>query len=41
MRAYIDGAKDPLMFSSGLEDYFLGTYYFDRGRYYTEVAGGD
>jgi len=39
MRAYIDGAKDPLMLSSGLEDYFLGTYYFNRGRYATPVAG--
>jgi hypothetical protein len=39
MRAYIDGDKEPLMLSSGLEDYFLGTYYFNRGRYYTPVAG--
>ena len=39
MRAYMDGAKTPLMLSSGLEDYFLGTYYFNRGRYYTPVAG--
>ena len=39
MRAYIDGSKTPLMLSSGLEDYFLGTYYFNRGRYYTPVAG--
>jgi hypothetical protein len=39
MRAYIGGAKDPLMLSSGLEDYFLGTYYFNRGRYATPVAG--
>jgi hypothetical protein len=28
MRAYLDGSKKPLMLSSGLEDYFLGTYYF-------------
>jgi hypothetical protein len=27
------------MLSSGLEDYFLGTYYFNRGKYYTPVAG--
>ena len=33
MRAYIDGAEKPLWLSSGLEDYFLGTYYFNRGRY--------
>jgi hypothetical protein len=39
MRAYIDGAAEPLMLSSGLEDYFLGTYYFNRGRYYTPIAG--
>ncbi len=39
MRAYIDGAEKPLWLSSGLEDYFLGTYYFNRGRYYTPVAG--
>lgn len=39
MRAYINGSKAPLMLSSGLEDYFLGTYYFNRGRYATPVAG--
>lgn len=39
MRAYIGGKKSPLLLSSGLEDYFLGTYYFNRGRYYTPVAG--
>lgn len=39
MRAYLGGAKEPLMLSSGLEDYFLGTYYFNRGRYATPVAG--
>jgi hypothetical protein len=39
MRANIDGAKESLMLSSGLEDYFLGTYYFNRGRYYTPVSG--
>ena len=39
MRAYIGGEKEPLMLSSGLEDYFLGTYYFNRGRYATPVAG--
>jgi len=39
MRAYIDGADKPLWLSSGLEDYFLGTYYFNRGRYHTPVAG--
>jgi hypothetical protein len=39
MRAYIGGAQVPLMLSSGLEDYFLGTYYFNQGRYTTPVAG--
>ena len=39
MRAYIGGATNPLYLSSGLEDYFLGTYYFNKGLYYTPVAG--
>jgi hypothetical protein len=39
MRAYLDGSQEPLLLSSGLEDYFLGTYYFNRGRYYTPMAG--
>lgn len=39
MRAYIGGAKAPLFLSSGLEDYFLGTYYFNKGRYANAVAG--
>ena len=39
MRAYIGGAKEPLMLSSGLEDYFIGTYYFNKGRYATPAAG--
>ena len=39
MRAYLDGQEKPLMLSSGLEDYFLGTYYFDTGRYHADIAG--
>lgn len=39
VRAYLGGSKTPLMLSSGMEDYFLGTYYFNRGKYYTPVAG--
>jgi len=39
VRAYIGGAKEPLLLSSGMEDYFLGTYDFNKGRYYTPVAG--
>ena len=27
------------MLSSGLEDYFLGTYYFDTGRFYADISG--
>lgn len=39
MRGYLGNSLKPLMLSSGLEDYFLGTYYFDTGRYYSDVAG--
>ncbi|MGO8699701.1 MAG: DUF2961 domain-containing protein [Limisphaerales bacterium] len=39
MRAYVDGAKSPMLLSSGLEDYFTGTYYFNRGRYANALAG--
>jgi hypothetical protein len=39
VRAYLGGTSVPLMLSSGMEDYFLGTYYFNRGKYYTPVAG--
>ncbi|NIU12009.1 MAG: DUF2961 domain-containing protein [Phycisphaerae bacterium] len=39
VRAYIDGAAEPMLLSSGLEDYFLGTYFFNRGMYHNEVAG--
>ncbi len=39
MRAYFGQASEPMLLSSGLEDYFLGTYYFNRGTYYTPVAG--
>lgn len=39
MRAYVDGAETPILLSSGLEDYFLGTYYFNRGKYANDVAG--
>ncbi len=39
VRAYEQGKTEPLMLSSGLEDYFLGTYYFNKGRYYTPIAG--
>ena len=39
VRAYIDGADEPMLMSSGLEDYFLGTYFFNRGAYHGDVAG--
>ena len=39
VRAYIGGVKVPLLLSSGMEDYFLGTYDFNKGKYYTPVAG--
>jgi hypothetical protein len=39
VRAYFNDGKDTLFLSSGLEDYFLGTYYFNRGRYYSNIAG--
>jgi hypothetical protein len=39
MRAYIGKQTEPQMLSSGLEDYFLGTYYFNRGLYHLPQAG--
>jgi hypothetical protein len=39
LRAYPDGRKDPIWLSSGTEDYFLGTYYFNGGPYHNPVAG--
>jgi hypothetical protein len=39
VRAYLDGSHEALLLSSGLEDYFLGTCCFNRGRYYTPIAG--
>ena len=32
-------SQDEWKLSSGTEDYFLGTFYFDRGQYFTPVAG--
>lgn len=39
MRAYLDGSDKPTLLSSGLEDYFLGTYYFNKGKYANGLAG--
>lgn len=39
IRAYLGGSEKPLFLSPGLEDYFLGSYYFDTGRFYADMAG--
>jgi hypothetical protein len=39
LRAYPNGRKDPVWLSSGTEDYFLGTYYFNAGPYHLPIAG--
>ena len=39
MRGYFAGSKEPELLSSGLEDYFCGTYYFASGMYHTPVGG--
>lgn len=39
MRAYLGNDRTPQFLSSGLEDYFLGTYYFNRGLYHLRQAG--
>lgn len=39
IRAYEKGKKEPMFVSSGLEDYFLGTYYFNTGRFANKLAG--
>ncbi|MBC8876285.1 MAG: DUF2961 domain-containing protein [Planctomycetes bacterium] len=39
VRAYVNGEQQAMQLSSGLEDYFLGTYYFNRGRYANDLAG--
>ena len=39
IRAYESGKDEPMYVSSGLEDYFLGTYYFNTGRYINKLAG--
>jgi hypothetical protein len=39
MRAYLNGDREATKLSSGLEDYFLGTYYFNHGLYANSLAG--
>ena len=34
-----DGGGDEWLLSSGTEDYFLGSFYFNRGQYFTPLAG--
>lgn len=39
MRSYIGKEDTPQILCSGLEDYFLGTYYFNRGIYHLPQGG--
>ena len=39
MRLYNDGASTPLYLSSGAEDYFLSSSYFDEGMFKTPNSG--
>ena len=39
IRAYTGGSEEPTYLSSGLEDYFLGTFYFNTGRFANDLAG--
>ena len=39
IRAYFNGDTTPELVSSGFEDYFTGTYYFQSGRYATALSG--
>lgn len=39
IRAYKGDSKNAVYLSSGLEDYFLGTYYFQSGRFANDLAG--
>jgi len=38
VRGYFN-SNEPELLSSGLEDYFLGTYYFENGKYQNDLAG--
>lgn len=38
VRGYFQ-SETPELLSSGLEDYFLGTYYFQKGKYQSDTAG--
>ncbi len=39
MRACFSESRKPELLSSGLEDYFCGTYYFASGMYHTPIGG--
>lgn len=39
VRAYFDNSTEPLFLSSGTEDYFMGSYYFNRGMYHLPDSG--
>ena len=39
VRAYSKDKEEPMFLSSGLEDYFLGTYYYNTGLYSNKLAG--
>ena len=38
-REYFGDSTEPKLLSTGMEDYFLGTYYFETGTYTNEVSG--
>lgn len=40
LRAYTGGADEPMLLSSGLEDYFLSSGFFHHGRTYANDAAG-
>ena len=39
VRAYIDGSNDTTWLSSGTEDFFLSSYYFNKGTFHADDAG--
>lgn len=39
LRGYFGDSGEAVLLSSGLEDYFLGTYYFNRGPFANDLAG--
>lgn len=39
VRGHDNASAAPWLLSSGTEDYFLGTFYFDKGQYFLPLAG--